>query len=326
MPRTIALFTGAFADLSLPELAAQAAEWGYSAVELAAWGGHLDVSAVMSDAEAVPKLLDTLGDHDLQLPVVAAFRIGQAVGDRIDERHRRLVPAHVWGDGDPRGVRARAASEMIATIRAAHRLGASVVSGFTGSPIWSFVNSFPAVSAELIDDAFADFAAIWHPILDTCAECGVRFALEVHPGQMAFDFYTTERTLEAIDHRPEFGLTVDPAHLHWQGIDPAAFVRTFGERVYHVHMKDVYLRLDGKNSLLNSFLPYGDLRRGWEFRSPGRGGVAWEEFMRSLNAVGYEGPLSVDYRDEGLDRTFGAADAAAFVKQLDYPAPRSAFR
>jgi sugar phosphate isomerase/epimerase len=215
---------------------------------------------------------------------------------------------------------------MIDTIRLAQRLGAAVVSGFTGSPLWSFVNAYPGPRPEQVDDAFAEFARTWHPILDVCAGCGVRFALEVHPGQIAFDYYSTERTLAAIDHRPEFGLTVDPAHLHWQGIDPAAFVRAFGERVYHVHMKDVYLRLDGRSGLLNSYLPYGDPRRGWEFRSPGRGGVAWDEFIRALNAVGYDGPLSVDYRDDGLDREFGVQDAAGFVKQLDYPAPRTAFR
>ena len=154
----------------------------------------------------------------------------------------------------------------------------------------------------------------------------MRFALEVHPGQLAFDYYSAERTLAAIDNRPEFGFCVDPAHLHWQGIDPAAFVRRFGERIYHVHMKDVFIQLDGRSGLLNSYLPYGDTRRGWEFRSPGRGGIAWDEFIRALNAVNYEGPLSVDWRDEGLDREFGVADALQFVKQLDYPANRPAFR
>ncbi len=319
MPRPIILFTGAFADMPLADLAAKAAEWGYAGLELAARGDHLAIQSALADAEECPRKLNLLSGHDLQAPVIANFGIGQAIGDVIDERHRAIVPDHVWGDGEPDGVRTRAVEEMKATIRVAQRLGVSVVTGFTGSPIWSYSNSYPGVKAEVIDAAIADFAKTWHPILDTCQECGVRFALELHPGQMAFDFYSTERTLDAIDRRPEFGLCVDPSHLHWQGIDAAAFVRQFGDRVYHVHMKDVHIQLDGRTSLMNSFLPYGDPRRGWEFRGPGRGGIDWDNFIRALNHIGYDGPLSVDWRDEGLDREFGAQDALRFVQQLDFP-------
>ncbi|MBX7102507.1 MAG: sugar phosphate isomerase/epimerase [Gemmataceae bacterium] len=326
MPRPVILYSGSFTDMPLADLAPRVAEWGYAGLELVTWGGHFAVPGSHDDDEGSADTLATLAGHDLSVPVLGAYRVGQAVCDIIDDRHQSLLPAHVWGDGDPAGVRARATQEMIATIRAAQRLGATVVSGFTGSPLWSFVNGYPGPSSDRVDAGFAEFARAWHPILDVCGECGIRFALEVHPGQIAFDYYTAERTLEALDHRPEFGFTVDPAHLHWQGVDPAAFVRKFGERVYHVHMKDIFLRLDGRGSVLNSCLPYGDPRRGWEFRSPGRGGIAWDEFIRALNAVGYEGPLAVDYRDDGLDREFGVQDALGFVKQLDYPAPRGVFR
>jgi sugar phosphate isomerase/epimerase len=326
MPRPVILYSGSFTDVPLADLAPRAAEWGYAGFELVTWGGHFTVADSHDNDEGSAETLATLAGHDLQVPVLAGFRVGQAVCDVIDDRHQSLLPEHVWGDGDPAGVRARATQEMIATVRAAQRLGASVVSGFTGSPLWSFVNGFPGPSSDRVDAGFAEFARAWHPILDVCGECGIRFALEVHPGQIAFDYYSAERTLEALDHRPEFGFTVDPAHLHWQGVDPAAFVRKFGERVYHVHMKDIFLRLDGRGGILNSYLPYGDPRRGWEFRSPGRGGIAWDEFIRALNAVDYEGPLAVDYRDDGLDREFGVQDALGFVKQLDYPAARGVFR
>lgn len=318
MPRPVILFSGVLADQPLDQLAAQVADWGYHGLEISAGTAHLDIQQAGSD-EYCSQHLATLNNHDLQIPVVAAFRISQAIGDHIDDRHQSLVPKHVWGDGSPAGVKARAIDELIATIQAAQRLGASVVSGFTGSPIWSFVNGYPGMSPERVDEAYHDFAKTWRPILDACGDAGVRFALEVHPSQLAFDFYTSERLLEAIEHRPEFGFCVDPSHLHWQGMDPAVFVRHFGDRVYHVHMKDIFIRLDGRASLLNSYLPYGDPRRGWEFRSPGRGGIAWDEFIRALNDVGYEGPLSVDWRDEGLDRDFGLQDACQFVKQLDFP-------
>jgi sugar phosphate isomerase/epimerase len=321
MPRPIILFSGVLADQPLDQLASQVAEWGYHGLELSAGTAHLDIFQAAQD-EYCSNHLATLNNHDLQVPVVAAFRVSQAIGDVIDARHQSLVPKHVWDDGNAPGVRARAIEELIATIQTAQRLGASVVSGFIGSSIWSYVNGYPGISADRVDQAFRDFALTWRPILDACADCGVRFALEVHPSQLAFDFYSTERLLDALDHRSEFGLCVDPSHLHWQGMDPALFVRHFGDRVYHVHMKDIYIRLDGRSSLLNSYLPYGDPRRGWEFRSPGRGGIAWEEFIRALNDVGYDGPLSVDWRDDGLDRDFGLQEACQFVKQLDFPSRR----
>jgi sugar phosphate isomerase/epimerase len=322
MPRPVILYSGTFWDQPLEQLAARAAEWGYAGFELAVGDNHLDIQRAQTDDSYCASQLELLIQHDLHVPVVAAFRTSQLIGDCIDERHRGLVSTHNWGDGQPDEVRRRATEELMASIRMAQRLGAAVVSGFTGSPIWSFVNSYPGATPQIIDDAYRVFSRTWQPILDVCSDCGVRFALEVHPGQLAFDFYSTERLLEALDGRPEFGLCVDPSHLHWQGMDPALFVRDFADRIYHVHIKDIILRLDGRSSLLNSHLSYGDPRRGWEFRSPGRGGIAWEEFIRALNEIEYDGPLSVDWRDEGMDREFGVQEACQFVKQLDFPAAK----
>ena len=47
-----------------------------------------------------------------------------------------ILPAYVWGDGDPAGVNQRAIEELKNTARAAQRFGVSVVNGFTGSSIW----------------------------------------------------------------------------------------------------------------------------------------------------------------------------------------------
>jgi sugar phosphate isomerase/epimerase len=210
---------------------------------------------------------------------------------------------------------------MMASARAAQKLGAAVFAGFTGSPIWSYVAGYPGPTPALVDEALRDFARQWQPILDTCQECGLKFAAEVHPGQLAFDLYSAERVLDAVHGREEFGWLFDPSHLHWQGIDPVEFVRHFRDRIYHVHIKDAVVRLDGRASLLNSYLPVGDPRRGWDYRSPGRGGIDWEGVIRALNEAGYSGPLSVEWKDAGMDRAYGAEDACAFVKRLDFDPP-----
>jgi len=329
MPRPVILSSGAFADLPLATVAAKAAEWGYSGLELCCQGDHLEVQQALGSADYPAGRLAVLADHELQCPVIAAHHVGQAVCDAVDERHKSLLPDYVWGDGDPSAVRERAAAEIVSTVRAAQALGAGVVCGFTGSPLSSHVLGWPPPSGEVVANGFRAFADRWHPILDACHEAGVRFAAHVHPGQVAFDYYTAERALEVLDGREEFGLLFDPAPLHWQGVDPVAFLRRFADRIYHVHVTDAVLTLDGRSGVLGSLLPAGDPRRGWQPRSPGRGGIDWDAIVRALNEIGYDGPLAVDWADPGLDRDFGAEDACRFVKQIDVPGPprsRPAFR
>ncbi|HWY86461.1 MAG TPA: sugar phosphate isomerase/epimerase [Gemmataceae bacterium] len=321
MARPVILFSGQWADLPLEELAQKANEWGYQGFELCCWGDHFEVQRALAEADYCRKKLDLLGRHDLQLSVLASHRVGQAVCDRMEPRHKRILPEYVWGDGEPRGVQERAAEEMVATIRAAQKLGVGVVSGFTGSGLWAGVQGYPQNNAEEVADGLRDFAHKWQPILDVCQEAGVRFALEVHPGQIAFDLFSAEMVLDAIDGREEFGFTLDPSHLHWQGVDPVEFVRRFPDRIFHVHIKDIALTLNGRSGVLGSYLPYGDARRGWDFRSPGHGGLDWEALIRVLNAVGYDGPLAVEWSDAGMNRDFGAEEAFRFVKRLDFETP-----
>ena len=318
MPLPVTLFTGTWWDLTLEDLAQRASEWGYQGLELCCWCSHLEVQRALAEPDYCLKLLEMLGRYELTAAVVSNHRVGLAVGDPIDARHRRLVPDYVWGDGDPRGVQRRATEEMGATIRAAQKLGAGVVSGFSGSSIWSYVTGYPGPTPEVVAAGLADFARKWTPLLDLCGQCGVKFALEVHPGQIAFDYYSAEMTLEAVEGRAELGFTFDPSHLHWQGVDPVEFLRRFPDRIYHVHLKDAMLTLNGRSGVLNSYLPPGDARRGWDFRAPGRGGIDWEAVIRGLHEIGYDGPLSVEFKDAALERDAGAEEARQFVERLDF--------
>jgi sugar phosphate isomerase/epimerase len=323
MPRPVILFSGQWTDLPLDELAPKAAEWGYQGLELCCWGDHFEVQRALSEKDYCQAKLDLLARSDLSFLAVANHGVGQAVCDPIDGRHQALVPDYVWGDGRPGGVQQRAAEEMMATARAAQKLGVGVLTGFTGSALWSYVVGYPAPKPAVVAERFKEFARQWHPILDLCRDCGLKFACEVHPGQIAFDLYSAEMALKALDGREEFGFTFDPSHLHWQGVDPVEFLRHFPNRIYHVHIKDVVLTLNGRTGVLNSYLPYGDPRRGWDFRSPGRGGIDWEGTIRALNEIGYDGPLAVEYKDSGMEREYGAEDACKFVKRLDFdPAKR----
>ncbi len=326
MARPVTLFTGQWADIPLSELAPRARQMGFDGLELACWGDHMDVSRGATDLDYCKAQKKLLADNGLALFAISNHLAGQAVCDRIDERHKAILPPHVWGDGDPSGVNARAAEEMKLTARTAKNLGLKVVNGFTGSSIWGYLYSFPPVSPATIDKGFEDFAAAWNPILDVFDECGVKFALEVHPTEIAFDIVTAERALQALGRREAFGFNYDPSHLGYQGVAYVDFIREFQDRIYHVHMKDVYWSHSLQRSgVFGGHLNFGDYRRYWDFRSLGHGKIDFEEIIRALNSIGYEGPLSIEWEDSGMDRFHGAEEAAAFTKKVDFKPSTRAF-
>ncbi len=325
MARPVTLFTGQWADLPLAQMVKLTKQFGYDGIELACWGDHFEVDKAMSQDDYCSKKRALLDANGLQCHAISAHLVGQAVCDNIDERHKLILPDYVWGDGKPEGVNKRAIEELKQTARAAQRFGVSVVNGFTGSSIWHLLYSFPPVSEKMVDAGFKLFAERFNPILDVFGECGVRFALEVHPTEIAFDIYTAQRALEAVGHREEFGFNFDPSHLIWQGIDPVEFIRCFPDRIYHMHVKDAITTLNGKSGILSSHINFGDPRRGWDFRSPGRGGVNFEEIIRALNHAKYQGPLSIEWEDSGMNREFGAREACEFTKRLDFSPSDRAF-
>ena len=325
MTRPITLFTGQWADLPFEDVARLAGDWGFDGLEIACWGDHLDVWRAVEDDEYLQDRLDILKRNNLSVYAISNHLNGQAVcDDPIDERHRGIVSTRVWGDGDPEGVRRRAAEELKMTARAAARLGVKTVTGFTGSAIWKTVAMFPPVPEGMIERGYQDFADRFNPIIDVFDEVGVRFALEVHPSEIAYDYWTAARTLDAIGRREGFGLNFDPSPFIWQDLDPAAFLYDFRDRIYHVHVKESVKQLDGRNGRLGSHLPWGDPRRGWDFVTAGHGDVPWERIFRMLNAIGYTGPTSVEWEDAGMDRLVGGPAALALVKSLAQITPPDA--
>lgn len=326
MSRPVTLFTGQWADLTLETLAEKAASWGFDGLELACWGDHFDVlqgaesQAYCDDRHAL------LSKYNLQLFSISNHLVGQAVCDNIDGRHQAILPPHVWGDGEPEGVRQRAAEEMKLTARAAANMGLSVVNGFTGSSIWHMLYSFPPVDPSSIDAGYADFACRWHPILDVFDEVGVKFGLEVHPTEIAFDISSAQRAIDALDGRDTFGFNYDPSHFGYQGVDYVAFIRTFRDRIYHVHMKDVWWSdKPTRAGVFGGHTNFGDTDRFWEFRSLGRGSIDFEEIIRALNEIGYNGPLSIEWEDGGMNREHGAEEACAFTNAVDFTSSDVAF-
>lgn len=338
MARPVTLFTGQWADLPLTELAPMAREMGYDGLELACWGDHFDVDRAARSKAYCKERWELLMDHGLTAYAVSNHLVGQAVCDNIDERHKAILPPDVWGDGKPEGVRKRAARKLVLTAKACRKFFdakpgrgkkdefPAVVNGFTGSSIWHALYAFPPTDQAYLEKGYEDFARRFVPILDAFDQVNVSFALEVHPTEIGFDIASSQRALKALKGHKRFGFNYDPSHLGYQGVDYVSFIRTFADRIFHVHMKDAWWgHGDGSVGVFGGHTDFGDARRFWDFRSLGHGDIDFEEIIVALNDIGYAGPLSVEWEDIRMDRVHGATEAAAFVRSVDFPSSSRAF-
>lgn len=326
MARPVTLFTGQWADLSLEEICRLAQQMGYEGLEIATWG-HLNVRKAATDPEYVQEVEDTLNKYGLGCWAIAAHLTGQCVGDSVQYAYDPRLdgfapPEHA---GNPGAIQKWAIAEMQYTAKAARNLGVKVVTCFMGSPVWKMWYSFPQTTETDVENAYQLIKQLWTPILDTFDECGVKLALEVHPTEIAYDYWSTEKLLEVFRRRPALGINFDPSHLIWQGVNPAIFLYDFMDRVYHVHIKDAKMNLNGRNGILGSHITFGDQRRGWNFVSPGHGDVDFDNIIRVLNQKGYHGPLSVEWEDSGMDRIAGGTEACEFIKKIIFSPSTVAF-
>lgn len=338
MPRSVTLFTGQWADLPLEKLAPLVKKMGYDGVELACWGDHFDPEQAVSSTRYCKDKWQLLADHGLTCFAISNHLVGQAICDNIDRRHQAILSSEIWGDGNPEGIRQRAAKSMIVAGRAARTFFdakpgrgnkddfPAVVNGFTGSSIWHSLYAFPPTSQEYWENGFRDFAKRFGPILEAFDKVNVNFALEVHPTEIAFDLASAQRAIDAVKGHRRFGFNYDPSHLGYQSVDYVKFIRAFGSRIYHAHMKDAWWgHGDGSVGVFGGHVTFGDARRYWDFRSLGHGDIKFEDIIVALNDVGYRGPLSVEWEDIRMDRVHGATEAAAFVRRIDFPSSAVAF-
>lgn len=335
MSRPVTLFTGQWADLPFETMCQKAKEFGYDGLELACWGDHFDVVKALEDDGYVKGRWDTLSKYGLTCYSISSHLVGQAICDNIDERHKSILPPDVWGDGDPEGVRQRAAQNMIQAGQACRKFidarpggeeHPAVVNGFTGSSIWHSIYAFPPTSQDYWQAGFNDFAERFTPILNEFDKVNVNFGLEVHPTEIAFDIASAERAIEAVKGHKRFGFNYDPSHLGYQGVDYVKFIYTFGNRIYHAHMKDAWWgKGDGTVGVFGGHVDFADPRRFWDFRSIGHGDIDFERIIVALNDTGYKGPLSIEWEDSRMDRDHGAREACQAVRNFDFPSSGLAF-
>jgi len=161
-------------------------------------------------------------------------------------------------------------------------------------------------------------APYWTEHARFAADHGVKIAVEMHPGFVAYSPETMLR-LRSISGA-NVGCNYDPSHLFWQGIDPIAAVRVLGEAIFHVHAKDT--QLYPTNMVRSGVLdtkPYTDERdRAWIFRTCGYGhGIEfWSELVSTLRMFGYDYAISIEHEDSLLSPGEGLTKAASFLNNI----------
>ena len=325
MPRKVTLFTGQWADMPFTELCRKAAAFGYDGLEIASWGDHLNLDEAAASEAYCNERKKILAANGLGCWAISNHLAGQLIADPNSDSRSDAFCLAPSCRGDAEKKRQWAVDQMLKAADVAKNMGVDVVTGFMGSPIWHMWYSFPPVTRAEVDAGYRRVRELFSPIFEKFRKNGVRFALEVHPTEIAFDIWSSERLLREFDGDEVLGFNFDPSHLLWQGVNPVKFLRRFADRIYHVHMKDVAVALDGESGILGSHLDFGDDRRGWDFRSLGHGQVDFDGIIRALNAANYQGPLSVEWEDPGMEREFGARESCDFVRRVDFPASDRAF-
>jgi len=308
----LGIFTALFQDRPLSDVLRIVAELGYEAVELPAFRGsrHLDLDAVLNDGGR--SLRNLVKEFGLEISALSNGREGQMVLGPQDWTMDKFAPVQGVAERIKYGT-----ERLKRAAQAAAALEVPVVTGFVGSPVWDKWYNYPSTNERAYELAWELFAERVNPILDEFARCGVRFAFEVHPTEIAYNLETAEHALEVLDDRSEFGFNFDPSHLVWQGIDPVVFIKHLGKRIFHAHAKDGEVQQDEvRRSGVLSGGSWTRPDRGFRFRVPGWGDVDWRRVISALAAVGYDSVLSFEHEDPVMSPEDGCEKAIAFLRPL----------
>ncbi|HEY0162924.1 MAG TPA: sugar phosphate isomerase/epimerase [Edaphobacter sp.] len=213
------------------------------------------------------------------------------------------------------------------TILLAEKLGVKTVVDFSGcpgdSPAATAPNwvtcPWPPEYLKVLDWQWNEVVApFWVEHAKFAADHGVRIAIEMHPGFVAYNPETLLKLRSIAGSN--VGCNYDPSHMFWQNIDPIAAVRVLGDAIFHVHAKDtqIYTANLPRTGVLDT-KPYTDERnRSWIFRTCGYGHDAewWKEFVSTLRMFGYDDVLSIEHEDSLLSPEEGLTKASKFLNEI----------
>jgi sugar phosphate isomerase/epimerase len=309
----LAQFAGDAAPFnSLPAIADWAAGLGYKGIQIPSWDARLFNLDLAAESQTYcDEIKGMLADKGLEITELSTHLQGQlvAVHPAFDAQFDGFAPAEVHGN--PAARQEWAVSQVKNAAIASRRLGLKAHATFSGALAWPYFYPWPARPAGLVEDAFAELAKRWKPILDVFEDNGVDAAYEIHPGEDLHDGVTFERFLEAVGNHPRANILYDPSHFVLQQLDYLAFIDNYHERIKCFHVKDAEFRPNGRSGVYGGYQSWVD--RPGRFRSLGDGQVDFGGIFSKMAANDFAGWAVLEWECALKHPEVGAAEGAPFI-------------
>ncbi|MCY3486825.1 MAG: sugar phosphate isomerase/epimerase [Bacteroidetes bacterium] len=280
-------------ELSVEEIFSLASELSYDCVELMCWPKG---KATRRYAGVTHVDVQSLGRKEAQTLQILSSESGVAIS-ALGYYPNPLSP-------DPEEAKV-SVSQIRRMIDAAVLLKLDTVNTFIGRD-WH----------RSVEDNWPQVMEVWKPLVTYAEERQIRIGIENCPMYFTNDEWPSGKN---IAHSPAIwrrlfndldssaiGLNYDPSHMIWQQMDAFEPIRTFADRLFHIHAKDVRLDQNRLNevgilSVPNSFHTP---------KLPGLGDVDWGKFFSFLTDAGYNGAVCVEVEDRAYEESLESRIAA----------------
>jgi len=309
---------------SLEGLAQWAASLGYKALQIPC--NHpaiFDLQRAASSQTYCDEVRGLLQENGLCISELSTHLEGQlvAVHPAHDAAFDNFAPASVRGKREART--AWATEQVTLAAAASQNLGLRAHATFSGSLVWPYLYPWPPHNPQLFEEAFAELARRWQPLLDVYDRHGVDLCYELHPGEDLHDGVTFERFLEKVHHHPRCNILFDPSHLHLQHIDYLQFIDIYHARIKAFHVKDAEYLPNGRSGVYGGYQKWID--RAGRFRSPGDGQIDFKGIFSRLAQYDYDGWAVLEWECCLKEAETGAREGAAFIRRHIIPVADHAF-
>ncbi len=319
----LAQFAGDDAPFNTLEgMAHWAAKLGFAGIQIPSWDARLfDLKRAAESQAYCDEIEGIVRRAGLEITELSTHLQGQLVASHpaYDTMLEGFAPAGL----DANARQQWAVEQLHWAAKASQRLGLAAHATFSGALAWPFFYPWPQRPAGLIDEAFAELARRWKPILDVFDECGVDACFELHPGEDLHDGATFERFLAAVNQHPRANILYDPSHMVLQQLDYLSFLDLYHERVRAFHVKDAEFNPTGRAGVYGGYMDW--INRPGRFRSLGDGEVDFGQIFSKMAQYDYPGWAVLEWECCIKHPEQGAAEGAPFIREAIIRVTEKAF-
>ncbi|MET0365817.1 MAG: sugar phosphate isomerase/epimerase [Sphingobium sp.] len=309
----LAQFAGETAPFdTLDHMAQWAAGLGFKGIQIPAEPRFIDLKAAAESKDYCDDLRGRLAAFGIEPTELSTHLQGQLVA--VHPAYDALFDGFAVPEvrGNPLARTEWAIEQVKLAARASANLGLAAHATFSGALAWPYVYPWPQRPAGLVEEAFAELARRWRPILDVFEDCGVDCAYEIHPGEDLHDGVTFERFLEGVGNHPRASILYDPSHYVLQQLDYLAFIDIYHERIKCFHVKDAEFRPNGRSGVYGGYQGWVD--RPGRFRSLGDGQVDFRAIFSKMAQYDFPGWAVLEWECALKHPEDGAREGAAFIR------------